>query len=264
TLFVASLFTFQFPISLPYLRIDMVYGSTAYQPFHPYFPPSTSGRGGDRKNSGKRERTTYSKDQLDYLENEFRNGNYPEASRKEEIALKLGLEDGKIAIWFKNRRAKARQMGIKVFQNEPFRPSNGSIPSVSTSDKSSPSSKLDSPDSTSWVKKEEGTTVSSPLSATVPSSLTAAMPINSRYNWNSPDSSMSNGLTSLPPSPSGPTVPSFPSFAPYTFPWMMHDPTTLHQSSHPVNPSDPSAASQYLPCYPYSQMFYPYHTTFSG
>ncbi|KAF8381478.1 hypothetical protein PRIPAC_70620 [Pristionchus pacificus] len=235
-------------------------GSMAYPTFplsyHSYAAASTSSRSNIQKNTGKRERTTYTKHQLIYLEDEFTKGKYPEAPRREEIARYLGLEDGKIQIWFKNRRAKERSVEKQIQKMDTLRGSSGSTPSASSTEKSSPSSKVEcSPDSTtvtpSWVKKEAGTSQSSPPSATVPTSL-AAMP--TPLTWSSPDSSMAPNSTSSPP---GTTVP-YNQF----IPWMMGGTESTTVPPYLFNPSDPTTYQAMQYPQNYTNMFYTYDPSF--
>ena len=62
----------------------------------------------------KRERTTFNRDQVAYLEEIYQKTNYPDIFAREEAALKCNIPEPKICIWFKNRRAKERQMAGAV------------------------------------------------------------------------------------------------------------------------------------------------------
>ncbi|XP_067400308.1 homeobox expressed in ES cells 1 [Emydura macquarii macquarii] len=58
---------------------------------------------------GRRPRTAFTRNQIEVLENVFRVNSYPGIDVREELALKLDLDEDRIQIWFQNRRAKLKR-----------------------------------------------------------------------------------------------------------------------------------------------------------
>merc|ERR1719264_2446844 len=67
------------------------------------------GKGGSGSKRNRRQRTHFTSQQLQELESLFQRNRYPDMGMRVEIAMYTCLNEQKIRIWFKNRRAKWRK-----------------------------------------------------------------------------------------------------------------------------------------------------------
>ncbi|KAB5530925.1 hypothetical protein PHYPO_G00134950 [Pangasianodon hypophthalmus] len=67
----------------------------------------------------KKTRTSYSTDQLEELERMFQDDHYPDADKRKEIAISVGVTPQRVMVWFQNRRAKWRKTSKTTAKKPP-------------------------------------------------------------------------------------------------------------------------------------------------